>query len=158
MLLLSGSVREELRSHARKGAPDEVCGILGGRKREVDHGNGNGNENGNGDRTRFETAHHVDRVIPTGNVAEDPRTRYEVDPAAAYRAFETIEDDGRTVVGFYHSHPRGPPGPSATDAAQAAWPGHSYVIVDLSGKTPTVDAWRWNGTEFRPEEIRGHDQ
>nr|WP_309221746.1 desampylase [Halorussus sp. MSC15.2] len=97
------SVREEILAHARDGAPEEVCGILAGTWDEGDH--------------RVEARH------PAENVAETPRTRYEIGPREQLALMEEIEDAGREVVGFYHSHPRGPARPSATDAAQATWPG-----------------------------------
>ncbi|MGM0606722.1 MAG: Mov34/MPN/PAD-1 family protein, partial [Halobacteriota archaeon] len=58
------------------------------------------------------------------------------------------------VVGFYHSHPGGPSGPSETDARLAAWPGHSYVIVSLAGGTAEFGSWRWRGDRFEREPVR----
>lgn len=120
-------------AHARKGAPEEVCGILAG--------------------TRRESTHRVEERYPAENTADRPRTRYEIDPREQLQLMETIESDGRSVVGFYHSHPRGPPGPSATDAAQARWPDRSYVIVSLDGE-PSIGSWRWTGEEFVAEDVQ----
>ena len=138
------AVREGIVAHAREGAPEEVCGVLAG-VRESE---------GQPDARRVETRH------PAENVAEMPRTRYEIDPREQLDLMERIEDAGREVVGFYHSHPRGPLSPSATDAAQATWPDRSYVIVSLGAEgsedesTPSLGSWRWTGTEFVAEEIR----
>jgi proteasome lid subunit RPN8/RPN11 len=120
-------------AHAREGSPAEVCGVLGGES---------------GERSRADRSQRVE------NVATTPRTRYELDPAAQLAAMQTIEADGREVVGFYHSHPEGPAGPSETDAAQATWPGYSYVIVSLAGEAPSVRAWRWTGESFEREQVR----
>jgi len=49
------------------------------------------------------------------------------------------EQDGMDVVGFYHSHPHGPAGPSPTDLEHAL-PGFLYVIADA--RTGMVTAWR----------------
>jgi proteasome lid subunit RPN8/RPN11 len=69
----------------------------------------------------------------------------------------TIEDGGEDVVGFYHSHPSGPPRPSQTDTARATWEGYSYVIVSLDGQQPYVGSWRWTGDHFEQEVVAiGH--
>jgi proteasome lid subunit RPN8/RPN11 len=130
MLRLDPGVREAIVEHAREGAPAEVCGVLGGRHGEESHATAS---------RRAE------------NVAATPRTRYELDPAEQLRLLDEIEEAGDDVVGFYHSHPAGPAGPSETDAAQATWEGYSYVIVDLSGE-PVVGSWRWTGETFEREE------
>jgi proteasome lid subunit RPN8/RPN11 len=182
-LFLPDAVRAMLVSHAADGAPEEVCGVLEGHR--------------DGEAVRVTAAHAV------ANVAETPRTRYELDPAEAAAVFETGDDgtpetgddgtpetgdagptevgdagagdradetadagDARPteVVGFYHSHPEGPDGPSATDRAQARWPDHVYVIVSLgaggsgaSDATPAdaaVGAWLWTGETFARLTVR----
>ncbi|WP_240318879.1 desampylase [Halorussus rarus] len=144
VIAVPASVRDEIVAHAREGAPEEVCGILAG-VREA---------RGEADRTR----HRVESRHPAANVAETPRTRYEIDPREQLDLLERIEDAGREVVGFYHSHPRGPAAPSATDAAQATWPDRSYVIVSLGNDEgepeASLGAWRWNGEEFVEETVR----
>lgn len=117
--------------HAREGAPEEVCGVLSG-----EHGE---------ERSRVETIHRA------RNVAENPETRYYIDPERQLELIDGIEEAGRDVVGFYHSHPAGPTRPSQTDVDRATWPGLSYVIVALHGE-PSVGAWRWNGEDERFEE------
>ncbi len=134
-LCIPEEVRDELVSHAREGAPEEVCGLLGGARDGDDH--------------RVETRH------PAENVAETPETRYEIDPREQLDLLERVEDAGREVVGFYHSHPQGPADPSATDAELATWPGRSYVIVSLGDTdAPEVTSWRWTGEEFVAEDVR----
>ena len=142
-------IRDEIVAHARGRTPEEVCGILAG--------------------TRGEDASRVEARHPAENVAETPRTRYEIDPREQLDLLEGIEAAGREVVGFYHSHPRGPAGPSATDAAQATWPDRSYVIVSLGvgsdgdaegvdgGAEPSLGSWRWTGEEFVTEDVRVAD-
>ena len=109
--------------HAREGAPEEICGVLDGRY--------------DPERSRVEAVHRAE------NVAETPHTEYRIDPEQQLAITERIEDAGREVVGFYHSHPAGPTVPSDTDATRATWPGLSYVIVALDG-APYVGGWRWN--------------
>jgi proteasome lid subunit RPN8/RPN11 len=133
-LTLDRAVYDDLIAHAGDGNPEEVCGVLGG--------------------SRGDAESHAATARRAENAAESPRTRYALDPAEQLALMDDIDDDGRDVVGFYHSHPAGPPRPSETDAAQAAWPGYSYVIVDLSGASPYVGSWRWTGAEFEQEPVR----
>jgi proteasome lid subunit RPN8/RPN11 len=48
---------------------------------------------------------------------------------------------GLEVVGYYHSHPAGPPRPSAFDR-ERAWPELSYLIVTPAGE---AHSWRLGG-------------
>jgi proteasome lid subunit RPN8/RPN11 len=146
-IVIPESIREQILAHAREGAPEEVCGVLSGTE--------------NADEHHDEADHRVEVHHPAENVAERPRTRYEIDPREQLELMETIEDAGREVVGFYHSHPEGPAGPSATDSAQATWPGRSYVIVSLEGtpdesegEAASLGSWRWTGEEFVEESVR----
>lgn len=125
---LTPGVRDELLAHAREGAPEEVCGVLGGEWGEP----------------------HVTSVHRVPNVAAHPRTEYRLDPEAQFAAMEAVERAGETVVGFYHSHPRGPPRPSTTDEARATWPDYFYLIVVPE---ESVCVWRWTGEHFEREPL-----
>ena len=129
------SAYDEIVSRARRGGDREVCGVLGGKT----------------ERELPEPV--VDSVYPVDNVADAPRTRYELDPEEQLRVIEALEDRGETLVGFYHSHPRGPPVPSETDVESATWPGASYVIVALGGE-PYVGSWLWDGDSFEQQLVR----
>lgn len=118
-------------AHAREGAPEEVVGVLAG-ERDPDR---------------------VTGVERASNAAETPETRYAIDPAEQVAVLDRIEARGDEVVGFYHSHPRGPPRPSATDEARATWAGYVYAIVSLADD-PSLDAWRWTGEAFAPLAVR----
>jgi len=138
-LLLPDEIHDEMVAYAREGAPEEVCGVLASAR---------GTE-----KQRVE-AHH-----PAENVAENPTVRYEIDPREQLELLEAIEAAGREVVGFYHSHPRGPTEPSATDAELATWPDRSYVVVALDGSDgASVGSWRWTGEEFEEENVRVVDE
>ncbi|MDS0476570.1 desampylase [Natrinema sp. 1APR25-10V2] len=141
MIVIPTAVREAILERARDGRPEEVCGILGG---EYDPDG----------RSRVRSQY------PAENVADAPRTRYEIDPEQQLAVFERLEDRGEEIVGFYHSHPRGPARPSETDAALATWPDRSYVIVSL--EPLAVGSWRWRtdagegdapGGRFEREEL-----
>jgi desampylase len=122
VLVLPTEVRDAIIERARDGAPRERCGVLGGEYEPTGRS-------------------QVRSQYPAENVAETPRTRYEIDPEQQLAIFERLKARGEEIVGFYHSHPRGPPEPSETDAANATWPDRSYVIVSL--EPFEVGAWRW---------------
>lgn len=129
---IPGPVRESILDHAREGAPEEVVGVLAGT---------------HGDPST------VDAVYRAENAAETPETRYEIAPEEEIRLLEKADSGGFDVVGFYHSHPRGPLEPSGVDSRLAAWPGYSYVIVSLAD-SEGVGSWRWRGDRFETERIR----
>jgi proteasome lid subunit RPN8/RPN11 len=120
-LVFETALADRLLEHARAGAPDEVCGVLGGDERRVTH------------------------AEPVSNIASTPQTRYELNPAETVEAIERVERES-SHLGFYHSHPQGPPAPSATDEAEATWTGFVYCIVSLPDSR--LRAWRWTGDAF----------
>ena len=133
MIEFSRDAYDAILDHVVEGGDREVCGVLAGTY--------------DPEKSRVETVHE------TENVAETPRTRYRIDPEEQFEILERIEDEDREVVGFYHSHPSGPPRPSTTDADQATWTGYSYVIVALDGR-PFLGSWRWRGDTFEPELVQ----
>ncbi|WP_049928092.1 desampylase [Halopiger goleimassiliensis] len=124
-LHVPSEIRDAVLERARDGRPREICGVFGGAFGP--------------DRS------HVRSQYPAENVAENPHTRYLIDPEEQLAVFERFEDRGEEVVGFYHSHPRGPPRPSETDVAAATWPDRSYLIVSLEPET--IGSWRWRSSE-----------
>lgn len=120
---LPQAVADRLVKHAERSYPLECCGILIGRRE--------------GDATI------VEDCLQAENIADGDRSRsYQVDWHCLFNAFRTARDAAVTVVGFYHSHPDGPAGPSRKDHADA-WVGHSYVIVSLrAGRPPQITSWR----------------
>jgi adenylyltransferase/sulfurtransferase len=95
-------------AHAGRSCPEECCGVLVGRDRSVD------------------------RVVPAANVAGDRTRRYAIAPESLLAVHKEARREGREVVGYYHSHPGGPARPSAFDL-EHAWPGTSYLIVEMDG-------------------------
>ena len=110
-------------NHARRDAPAECCGLLLGRDDEI-----------------------VD-AMPATNVADETTRRYVIDARDHFRAIRAARGRGLEVVGAYHSHPRSPAQPSATDAA-AAFGDFVYVIVGLAHEPPELTAWTWADGNF----------
>lgn len=130
MLTLPHRVHDGIVRHAD--GEHEVCGVLAG---DYD-----------ADESRATDRH------PATNAAATPATRYRIDPEELLGILEAIEADGRDVVGFYHSHPNGPPEPSETDAERATWTGYSYVIC-TPDDPPSLGSWRWDGSTFQRERV-----
>ncbi len=103
--------------------PEEACGLLAGRDDEVQ------------------------RVLPVANAARSP-FRYRMEPRAQLEAMLAIEAAGLEMVGIYHSHPQGPPGPSATDVAEAAYP-EALQLIWSPGET----GWDVRAYEVREGEV-----
>jgi proteasome lid subunit RPN8/RPN11 len=153
-LVLERGVAASILDHAREGAattpPEEVCGVLGGRRagREEGASGGDGVSDADGpwDAGRDgATADTVTAVEPVPNVADDPRREYELDPAGTVATIDHLESAGFDVVGFYHSHPESDPVPSRTDERRATWPGYVYLICNPDGR---LNAYRWTGEAF----------
>lgn len=141
MLHLTGDARDRLVEEAQRARPEEACGVLGGKVPDKEPA-ADGTNGGQGERAGD---WRVDRVLPCRNADERPEWRYTIDPADQLEAFKALDADGIDLVGFYHSHPRGPRGPSETDLDRASWPGHVYLIVALDGDDgePWLGAWRY---------------
>ncbi len=126
-----GAMRTML-EQARREQPRECCGLLVG----------------TGDR--------VTAAVPMRNLARGT-TRYRLDPAghlALQRVLRVIEPR-MSIVGVYHSHPRGPARPSETDVVEALYPDWVHVIVGLGGRSTEVRAFAIVRGAARPVAIRG---
>lgn len=104
--------------HGRETYPEECVGALIGTVAE------------DGTRT-------VERLIPIDNRSTTRERHYLVSPRD-YLAVERAADAaGKTLLGFYHSHPEHPARPSPTDL-ELAQPNFVYLIVSIrrSGAEP----------------------
>ena len=112
-----------LHGHAEEAYPEECCGVLLGR---LDDGG------------------RIEALVPVENREADERARrYLIGPADYLRAEREAERQGLDVVGFYHSHPDHPARPSATDLAEATFPGFVYTITAVAnGRAGETTAWR----------------
>jgi proteasome lid subunit RPN8/RPN11 len=113
-------------AHARETAPRECCGLLLGRGDEIVE------------------------AVPARNVADDPATRFLIDPADHFAALRTARARRLDVVGFYHSHPASPPEPSPRDVAEFSYPDHLYAIVSLQTEPAEIRLFRFVDGNFRP--------
>ena len=83
-------------------------------------------------------ANRVRAVLPVPNVLHSA-VAYLMNGREFIEAMVACEFE---PVGIFHSHPAGPPGPSPTDIAQAAYPDSIYVIIALTQSPPSVRGFR----------------
>jgi proteasome lid subunit RPN8/RPN11 len=77
----------------------------------------------------------VHGVVRGTNLRTDRTDRFEMDPVEFVRVEKEADEDGLSVVGFYHSHPDWPAIPSQTDLTWA-WEGSYYLIVSMHEGRP----------------------
>jgi proteasome lid subunit RPN8/RPN11 len=140
-LILAAGLRRQIESEGSAAYPNECCGILVGR--DVTE---------NGAKRRI-----VDRLEPGKNAfeADEQYHRFSIDPLAQLKAERAAEQEGKVVLGFYHSHPDHPARPSEYDRTHA-WPYYSYVIVAIEkGRAADMTSWVLNDTteQFDKQEI-----
>lgn len=102
---ISSTLLDRLLNEAAAAADYEVCGLL------------------------FGTAARIEAARQCANVAADPATRFEIDPAALLAAHRQARSGGARVVGCYHSHPSGAAVPSICDAQSAMGDGALWLII-----------------------------
>jgi proteasome lid subunit RPN8/RPN11 len=105
--------------HARRGLPNEACGLLAG---EVQN-----------------DIKIVHRVYPLSNSDASPE-HFSIDPREQLAAIRDMRANGFTPLGNFHSHPATPARPSREDIHLAHDPHAVYLILSLSGE-PTLKAF-----------------
>lgn len=104
VLRISSKMHRELLNRAAASPGEEICGLILG----VDT---------------------VDAIVATTNVAFDPGCSFEIDPAALFAAIRAERSGGARLLGYYHSHPSGPPMPSRRDTEIASPDGKIWIII-----------------------------
>lgn len=112
-------------THAHECAPDECCGLLLGLGDEIGE------------------------AMPMRNIADQPASRFLIEPQDHIRGRREARSRGLEVLGFYHSHPHSPPEPSSRDLAEFSYPGHLYAIISLSDEPAEVRLFRFEAGNFQ---------
>lgn len=103
---------------ALSNAPEEQCGLLLGRIDDV----------------LDDTCAVLDELMPSDNLATNPAVEFEIDVALRLRVQRQLRDEGRAVLGLYHTHPSGSAVASKTDHARAKdEPGLIWLIAAAGG-------------------------
>jgi proteasome lid subunit RPN8/RPN11 len=133
-LHLTQSQLEELFEQARRDAPYETCGMLGGKDGRAL------------------------KIYPIKNVADDRVKRYLMDGGDQIRAMQDMDDNGYEIVAIYHSHPVTRAYPSPTDVRDAydpdlqeqRYPGSVYLIMTLMNpNAPEAHGYLMEGEQIR---------
>ncbi len=115
-LKISKVIIESLIEHAKRDAPIEACGYLGGIDSEVT------------------------QIVPMCNT-DASEQHYSLDPREQFHAVKSLRAQGLKVLAVYHSHPCTPARMSLEDIRLAHDPDMSYVIVSLESD-PVVKSFR----------------
>jgi len=121
-------VTERIVAHAEREAPIEACGFLMG------------------------SSGLVTRDFPVTN-ADGREDHYTFDPNEQLRAYSVASEEGLDIMAVYHSHPKGPPHPSAEDIRLAHDPVISYVIISLMETKVSVKAFSIKGGNVGEEQL-----
>lgn len=86
----------------------------------------------------FGTEGHITEATVARNVAADPATRFEIDPAHLFDAHRRSRAGPDRLIGCWHSHPNGRAEPSRHDRTGVADESWLWLIV-AHGR---IRAWR----------------
>jgi proteasome lid subunit RPN8/RPN11 len=113
MLVIDPKAYAGLSRHGEEAYPEESCGVLVGRFREVGAA--------------------AVSAIRCANIRRDsPRNHYAIDPKELIYIQREARGQGLDIVGFYHSHPDHAAEWSSTDLAEAHWVECRYVITAVA--------------------------
>ena len=119
---------------AEESCPEEACGLLWGKRCEADV--------------------YVASVYQSKNCADDPRTKFEVNPQLRFDLERLAREGEMDVVGLYHSHPNGSAKPSEIDLSRAWETSLIWVIIGLEeGKVVERKAYKVEKPKERFVEI-----
>lgn len=107
------AIYDQMLEQAREEAPNECCGIVGGKDGAAS------------------------TMYPATNAEQSP-LRYTLDPDDLYRiTFREIPENDEEMLAIYHSHTASPAYPSQTDINLATYPDSIYLILSLAeGEQP----------------------
>ena len=134
-LWLKPQLAQEIAAYARAAQPNECCGVILG------------------------MGEIAEQIIPIPNIANEPKYNYYMDEQSLLKALyqaeqaEQAEQAQLEVIGFYHSHPRTDPIPSATDKQLATYPDVAYVIAGLRNGEAHLAAWSIKPYQVMPIQL-----
>lgn len=95
----------------------------------------------------------VSEVVASPNVAASARI-YEIDSRVLLQAYRRADEEGRFVMGVFHSHTHSEAYPSPTDIRQAPDPDWHYILVSLRDPDPVVRSFRVVDGEVTEEDLQ----
>ena len=104
---------DQITAHIETCLPEEACGLIGG----IDGS------------SRL--------VIAVENILHSA-VRFQMAPLEQLKAMDEIELRGWELLAIFHSHPKGPAVPSATDIAEFYYPGTRVIIASPIDQKPVL--------------------
>ncbi|MEW6087341.1 MAG: M67 family metallopeptidase [bacterium] len=121
---------DQLINHAKKGYPEEVCGIIAGKEGSVL------------------------KIYEMANVSKTPETFYFMEPEEQFKVLKDIRNSGIEMLGIYHSHPASKAHPSEEDCRMCFYPDAFYMIISLKDfDKPEIGVFRVNGENITEERV-----
>ena len=121
-------INDKLIEICEKGFPNEVCGVLIGKKNK-------------------EIFIIDDYYICENLNKERSVDRYELNPIDYIKAEDRAKKSNASIIGIYHSHPNHPAIASETDK-MFAWPDMAYLIYSIyDGKFKNLISWQIDESE-----------
>lgn len=123
VLIVTSDMLDAINRHALTAYPLECCGVMAGTAGD--------------DGKEAEVLWRLENHAPE----EEAKRRYVIEPEAWMQLEDKAAEEGRELVGIYHSHPDSPSEPSEFDRRHAL-PFLSYMIVSVvDGTSEAVDTW-----------------
>lgn len=123
VLIVTSDMLDAINRHALTAYPRECCGVMAGTAGD--------------DGKEVEVLWRLENHAPE----EEADRRYVIEPEAWMQLEDKAAEEGRELIGIYHSHPDRPSEPSEFDRRHAL-PFLSYMIVSVvDGSNEAVDTW-----------------
>ena len=146
MTLIPKKVYDAMIDHAKKGYPNEACGILAGPSRNT--GTSAIKASADADESV------VSDFFPMTNM-DNASISYFMDPKEQLAVFKQMRELGLEMSGIFHSHVASEATPSQKDVRLAFYPEVSYLIVSLSDmKKPVLRSFKIKDEKVVEEEIK----
>jgi len=123
---------EVIAVHAKKGLPNEACGLIAGKI-----------------ENNIKT---VEKVYLLSNTDNSPE-HFSIDPKEQLAAVKDMRALGLSPLGNFHSHPATPARPSEEDIRLSYDPKASYLILSLAEETPVLKAFEVTGGEVMAQTL-----
>ena len=131
MITIPKKVYTEMMEHAKKGYPNEACGIVAGEQESK--------------VTHFFSMRNVD----------ESSISYFMDPKEQLHVFKKMRESNVDMLGIFHSHVASDAYPSQKDIRLAVYPEVSCLIVSLSDKNkPVLRSFKIQDEIVKEEEIK----
>jgi proteasome lid subunit RPN8/RPN11 len=124
-------------NYARAGAPQEVCGLIGGQ------------------------VGIAQQIFPIPNRSATPETHFEMEAKSLLKAYKAMDAVGMELIAVYHSHPNSNPIPSQTDIREVMrnMPNAYQLIVSLKQEQAQIQVWHiHDGQVDRVELLVGNEK